>query len=200
MGALCYSDFPSTILFLRPAGRLLVTLCEWWGWEVDGGEQQLQGSCSQCGGLGSTPSFPALTSRDAGVLSACFLGSAVTNVSSLESSEAWWTSLIFAGLQSIPSPTSTPILVLTLPFALGKIFPHLEAMGSTSLPNLGPWYDLVLANQHISFEDQHANQPGPMELSYGEFFNYWGQKAFCQSPECEAGDAVASIWRNQPKG
>lgn len=28
----------------------------------------------------------------------------------------------------------------------------------------------------------------------------WGQKALCQSPEHEAGDAVASTWRDQPKG
>lgn len=35
---------------------------------------------------GLTVSFPTLTCRDAGVLSACFLGSAFTSVSGLESS------------------------------------------------------------------------------------------------------------------
>ena len=68
-------------------------------------------------------------------------------------------------------------------------------MDSVSLPSLGPSYDLVLANQHISFEDHHVSQSGPMELSYRELKKklQGDKKALCQSLECEAGDAVDSV-------
>lgn len=51
---------------------------------------------------GPTLSFPTLTNGDAGVLSACFLVSTFTSVSSLKLQKSLVISLIFAGLQSIP--------------------------------------------------------------------------------------------------
>ena len=45
-----------------------------------------------------------------------------------------------------------------------------------SLPKLGTSYDLVLANQHISFEDHHVSHSGPVELSYRELKKNIGDK------------------------
>lgn len=174
IGALCLSDCPSSILLLRPAGRLLVTLCECWGRKIDGKEKQLQSSSPQCRGLEFTLSFPTWTSRDEGVPSLCFLGSPVTSILSFQKLSGHLLSLLASN--AFPHPPPPP------PWGLGKTFPHYEPMDSVSLPNLGPSYDLVLANQHISFEDHHVSQSSLKELSYREFKKKIGdKKAVCQS-------------------
>lgn len=65
---LCHSVFLNIILLLRPARRLSVTLCKWWGCGVSDGEKQSWVSGSQHRGRGSTLCFPTLTSGNAGVL------------------------------------------------------------------------------------------------------------------------------------
>lgn len=145
---------------------------------------------------GLTLSFSTLTNGDADVLSACFLGSAFTSVSSLKCSEEPSDISYFCW-----PPVHSPHLSNNPSTVQGQTFPqHSSHVFSLTLYRAVTWPSpgaIGILHSRI----RKAAKLVKWDSVMGPFNSEWfGTKSSLSIPRMWAGDAVDFTWWGQPKG